>query len=104
MAWERGLNPISVLVVASITGAGGGVIRDVLLNEMPLVLYQEIYISAVAAGGVALMVAGSLGAPEGASFLIAMAVTTLLRAFAIHWEWSLPRFSLPRGPDRDDSP
>ncbi len=91
VAWDRGLNPLSVLFIASITGAGGGVIRDVLLGEMPLVLYREVYISAVVAGAGAMMLARWLGASEIIGFLIAMAIATTLRMVCIRFDWSLPR-------------
>ena len=94
LAWKGGLNPVSVLFIAGLTGAGGGVIRDVLLGEMPLVLYKEIYILAVAVGAGALMAVEELGGGAGAGFLTAMIVTFVIRALAIRFNWSLPRFTL----------
>lgn len=89
-----GMNPLSVLFVAAITGAGGGIIRDVLLNEMPLVLYKEIYITAVIVGTVCLMLVHSLGLGELAGFLAAAVVTTTVRITAIRRDWCLPRIRL----------
>lgn len=91
LAMDQGYNPLSVLFIAAITGAGGGVIRDVLLTEPPLVLYREIYILAVLAGAAAMMLARYAGAGRGAGFLAALAVTMLLRMLAIRGNWTLPR-------------
>jgi len=97
IAWAEGFNPLSILFIAAITGAGGGVIRDVLLSEVPLVLYREVYVTAVLLGAMGLMVARELGANELAGFLIAMVVTTGVRMLAIHYNWSLPRIAPPGG-------
>jgi uncharacterized membrane protein YeiH len=93
LAVNVGLNPLSVLFIAAITGAGGGIIRDVLLGEMPLVLYREIYILAVLVGASVLMLVRYVGGPAEAGFVAAMVVATALRLAAIRWQWSLPRIS-----------
>ncbi len=94
LAVNRGLNPLSVLFVAAITGAGGGVIRDVLLQRMPLVLYRDIYVTAVLLGATCLLLVRWAGGGENLGFLTAMAVTTTVRILAIHRNWSLPRIHL----------
>ncbi len=94
LAWDQGLNPISVLFIAGITGAGGGVIRDVLLGEMPLVLYKDVYILAVAIGAGGLMAVRAMGGSPNAGFLTAMIATFAIRTLAIHYNWSLPRFTM----------
>jgi uncharacterized membrane protein YeiH len=92
-AYSAGLNPISLLFVAAITGAGGGIIRDVLLGRMPVVLYREVYISAVAAGAMALLAVRYFGGDERAGFLAAWILTTVIRVISIIKNWSLPRLN-----------
>ncbi len=92
LAVEAGLNPLSVLFVAAITGTGGGIIRDVLLREVPLVLYKEVYASAVVAGAAGLVLIRYLGGGVYAGFFTALAVTLVIRVLAIWRNWSLPRF------------
>lgn len=91
LALSAGMNPLSVLFIASITGAGGGVVRDVLLNEPPLVLYREVYITAVLLGAGGLLIVRWCGAGELPGFLAAFVITTATRFAAIHWNWALPR-------------
>lgn len=91
LAMDKHLNPLSVLFVAAITGAGGGIIRDVLCIQMPLVLYREIYILAVLAGAGALLAVRWLGGSQDAAFVVAMALTTAIRVLAIRFGWRLPR-------------
>jgi len=80
-----------VVFIAVISGLGGGIIRDVLLNEMPLVLYKEIYISAVVVGALAFMTVLELGASQSLAFVLAMVVSITIRILAIRYDWSLPR-------------
>jgi uncharacterized membrane protein YeiH len=96
IAWRNNLGFLWALFIAAITGAGGGVIRDVLLNEMPLVLYKEIYITAVVLGAAALW-AGRYWFEMGelTGFMLAMVITVVIRTAAIYRSWSLPR--LPYG-------
>ena len=89
--WYKGTNPLSVLFFAAITGAGGGVIRDILLNRVPLVLYKEIYILAVILGAGAMIVVRESGGGEDVGFLTAMSITTAVRVLAIRFNWTLPR-------------
>jgi len=92
IAMRNNLDFLWVVFIAAITGAGGGVIRDVLLNEMPLVLYREVYITAVAMGAAALWVGRCyFGLSEIGGFLLAMGITTIIRMEAIYRTWSLPR-------------
>ncbi len=105
IAWKEGMNPISVVFAACLTGAGGGVIRDVLLGQMPVVLYREVYVSAVAAGAVAMMIVRALGGGEQAGFLVAMSTTMVLRLLALYYNWSLPRImGPPQPPSEPPSP
>lgn len=85
-----------VLVMGMITGCMGGLMRDVVCNEVPLVLKQgEIYVTAAFAGALAAVVLAGLGR-EGA--LIACAVVTfVLRAGSIAFGWRLPVYR-PRPP------
>ena len=96
IAWQTpGINIVSVVFIAAISGSGGGVIRDVLLNEMPLVLYKEIYVSAVVVGATAFMITTKLTADPTTGFVVGMAVTIAIRTMAIWRNWSLPRLHWP---------
>lgn len=103
IALQSGLGFLWALFVAGITGAGGGVVRDVLLGEMPLVLYKEIYITAVAFGAAALWISRQfLGFGEITGFFLGMTITIAIRVVAIWRAWSLPRVNLAAGDDAWD--
>ncbi|MEJ2744247.1 MAG: trimeric intracellular cation channel family protein [bacterium] len=101
IALQSGLGFLWAMSVACISGAGGGVVRDVLLGEVPLVLYREIYITAVIFGAAALWIARRfLGAGELTGFFLGMTITIVIRVVAIWRAWSLPRVNLTA---RDDT-
>lgn len=93
--------PYSTAVIMGVmTGVAGGVIRDVLCNEIPMVFRREIYASACILGALVYISLRQLHCPLEAASLIAMGSVFIVRMAAIHWEWTLPRFHLL---DRDSS-
>ena len=73
------------------TGTAGGVIRDVLSNEVPLIMRREIYASACVVGGVLLVFLQRTTVPNEWALLLAAGSVILLRLLAIHFNWSLPK-------------
>jgi uncharacterized membrane protein YeiH len=90
---EAGLSPVVCVALGMVTGCFGGVLRDVLLNEIPLVFRKDIYASASLAGGASyfLMIPWELTAPMAAT--IAVVVVVGLRLAVMHWKWELPNLS-----------
>ncbi|WP_371156861.1 trimeric intracellular cation channel family protein [Jannaschia sp. 2305UL9-9] len=81
------------LVMGVVTGCMGGLMRDVVCNEVPLVLKQgELYVTAALAGGVATVAARELGATGLWPLAACTVVTFLLRAGSIRFGWRLPSF------------
>ena len=79
------------LVMGVSTGCFGGLMRDVVCNEVPLVLKQgELYVTAAFAGALAAVLAVRAGLPLDAALLACAAVTFALRAGSIAFGWSLP--------------
>lgn len=98
IAREMGLPTVSVIVMGVMTGVAGGVIRDVLTNEIPLILSRgELYATAAIAGVGVYATLGSLGVEGPGAATAGMSVTVALRLAAIIWGLRLPVFSL-----RDD--
>ena len=80
-----------VLLMGVVTGTFGGMLRDVVANEVPLVLKQgELYATAAFAGSGAGLVALWLGAEEPLALLVAATVTFALRAGSMAFGWKLP--------------
>ena len=99
IAEQAGLPWLSVVLMGAITGAAGGVIRDVLCAEVPLILRRDIYATAAIAGGGCYVVLQGLGLGEITATLAGMAVVVALRFSAIIWGLQLPVFRLQ---DDDD--
>jgi len=95
IAEAAGLPAVSVVVLGTMTGVGGGVIRDVLSAEVPFVLRRgNLYASAVIFGIAAYLVLESVGVPRQAASLTGMALIAALRLAAIRWELELPVFEV----------
>ena len=85
--------PVAV-AMGVITGVAGGIIRDTMTGEIPLVFRREIYFYATAAlAGAVVFVALQHWLPDGsANVIIAATVTLLIRFAAIRWKLALPVF------------
>jgi uncharacterized membrane protein YeiH len=95
IAEAAGLPAVSVVVLGTVTGVGGGVIRDVLSAEVPFVLRRgNLYASAVILGIAVYLFLESIGVPRQAASLTGMALIAALRLAAIRWELELPVFEV----------
>ena len=90
-----GLPPFAAVAMGVLTGVGGGVIRDLLAGEVPLVLRREIYAVAALAGALVVAVAAELGRYGAAAATAAIVVTVALRMAAVWRRWDAPRPPLP---------
>ncbi len=91
------------VLMGVVTATMGGVIRDILCAELPLILRREIYATAAALGAVGFVVADRFGFPREASLSLCAALCLGLRAAAILRGWSLPAYRARPGreyPDR----
>jgi len=87
--------PVTVAVImGTITGVAGGMIRDVLCNVIPMILRQEIYATAAILGGSLFALFQHLGWPEDIALITAMLGALTLRLAAIYWQVSLPAFQI----------
>ncbi|MBM7456474.1 putative membrane protein YeiH [Oceanisphaera litoralis] len=95
-ALSYGTSGMVAVVMGVITGVAGGMIRDVLAREVPMVLQREIYATACILGGVLYTCSLALGITPLLATLLGMLGTFILRIAAIRWHLSLPAFSLNR--------
>jgi uncharacterized membrane protein YeiH len=86
--------PTIAIALGTMTGVAGGIVRDVLLNELPLVFRKEIRLYATAAmlGAGVYLALRVVHLPEPGPILVGMLTTLGLRLAAIRWDWSLPVF------------
>lgn len=86
-----GHNAELAVLLGVVTAVGGGVIRDVLLNRVPVILQREIYALAALVGAVIEVVGARLQwFPSGRTWVALMACF-VLRYLSLHYTWSLPR-------------
>ncbi|MGF1764173.1 TRIC cation channel family protein [Aliivibrio kagoshimensis] len=93
-ALNYGATPMVAVVMGVLTGCGGGIIRDILAREVPMILRSEIYATACIVGG---MIHTSLllfGLDNVSATLCGLAATLSIRLAAIRWHLSLPTFNL----------
>ncbi|GGP27658.1 trimeric intracellular cation channel family protein [Silvimonas amylolytica] len=88
-----GVHLAVAIVFGMITGIFGGVLRDILCNEIPLVLRREMYASVSLVTGAIYVGLHKLGADPGEALLVALGTGCVFRALAIRFKWELPGFS-----------
>lgn len=99
IAEREQLPAVIVVLMGTITGVAGGVVRDVLSAEIPLILRRgNLYASAAIAGASAYLLLERLGVPRQAAGLAGMVTVAALRIAAIVWGLRLPVFKLPDDP------
>jgi uncharacterized membrane protein YeiH len=96
VAEARDLSGVIVVVMATITGTAGGLLRDVLSAEVPLLLRQtDLYATAAIAGATVYLMAQSIGVDRTAAAVLGMTAVVGLRLASILWGLRLPVFLVP---------
>jgi len=91
LAYSVSHNPLLVTLVGAITAVGGGVVRDLLANEIPMVLTREFYATAAIIGSLTYFMLRLIGLGDSTSALVSMIATIALRFIAVRFRWELPR-------------
>ena len=86
-----GLNFLAITLAGMLTAIGGGVLRDVFVNEVPIVFVKELYASASFVGILAFYILLSVGTELSVVTITSMAITTTLRLVAMRYNWNLPK-------------
>lgn len=92
VAMEMGQSPVIVIVAGMITGIAGGIIRDVLCNDVPLIFSGELYATVSIVTGVIYFFGLQWGAAHEFVTILAVIVGFSLRIFAIMFNWGMPKF------------
>lgn len=98
IAVQEGARPLVAVLMGALTAAGGGVIRDMIRNELPLVLHREIYATAAVAGASTLVALHLLETPAWASVGGGIAIAFALRAWGIVSDVHLPVYTPASAP------
>ena len=85
------------VVMGVMTAAFGGIVRDVLVGEVPLVLHKEIYVTAALAGSLVFVGLLTVSAPETIAAVCGFAACFAVRGLALRYGWALPTYRPRRG-------
>jgi uncharacterized membrane protein YeiH len=89
-ALNYGLDPVMAALLGMLTGIGGGMLRDVLVSDIPAVLYSDLYAVAALAGAIVVVAGHVLKASPAASAVTGAAVCFGIRLVALQRGWRLP--------------
>ena len=84
--------PLIVVLMGTMTGVFGGILRDVITAQIPLILRREIYATAAILGISLYLALHALGVPPAVAFGAGMSLVVALRLLAIRWSLHLPVF------------
>lgn len=89
-ALEFGLGPVAAVLLGGLTGIGGGMVRDVLVSEVPTVFRAELYAVAALAGASVVVIGDLVGLPAPAVAVTGALVCFGLRMVGVRRGWKLP--------------
>jgi uncharacterized membrane protein YeiH len=89
---DAGAGGLVAVTMGVITATFGGIVRDVLGGESPIILRKEVYVTAALAAALVFVLAHDLGIARQASVIAAVVVGFAVRGCALHWGWSLPAY------------
>ncbi len=94
VALNQDLSPLIAIMMGVWTAILGGLLRDIICNEIPLVLQREIYISASVIGSLSYLSLTYLGLHSGTSEFVMLGVIFAVRMLALRFDWHLPSIRL----------
>ena len=86
-----GMNFLAMVLAGMVTAVGGGILRDMFVNEVPMVFVKELYASASFLGVVVFYVLLVSNFSLETSAIASIVVTTILRLVAMKYNWNLPK-------------
>ena len=87
---QLGLSPVIAVIMGTVSAVFGGVVRDLLANEIPLIFRKEIYATACLLGGVIYVGLGFFEIIYPWKMAMAIGVVILIRLLAVKLNWSMP--------------
>lgn len=94
MGVQNDLNPIISIAIGTMTGTFGGVIRDILCNEIPVIFRKEIYATACIIGGLAFVLLNEIGVGTDIIYIVTSLTVIVIRLLVVKYHISLPSFYL----------
>lgn len=101
IALAHGASPSIAVAMGVATATFGGLIRDILGGESPIILSQEVYITAALSGAIVFVGLVGLGGAQDEAVVVGFAASFGLRAAALHFGLTLPRYRPKMGRNGD---
>lgn len=92
-ALSIGIQPAIAVLMGMVSAVFGGVIRDIVCNEIPLIFRKEIYALTCLIGGILFMILKSLHLNQSLNILITVCFIVMFRVLAVKYKWQLPDIS-----------
>lgn len=87
---ETQLHPVICIALGTMTACFGGVLRDILCNEIPVIFRKEIYATICIVGGIFFFAMKGLHIPKDVLYLLTTVLIIAIRLIAVIFHWSLP--------------
>ncbi len=91
---SNGLSPIISIALGAITGTFGGVIRDILCNEIPVIFRKEIYATACLIGALGYVILYNLNVDNDVIYIVTSLIVISIRLVVVKFKISLPSFTM----------
>ena len=88
---EYGVSPLAAIILGMFSAVMGGVIRDTLINEIPLIFRKEIYATACLSGAALFVILRALGVDDNVNAISGVVVIFIVRILAVKFRWTLPK-------------
>lgn len=89
---ELGFHPVIAAIMGMFSAVMGGVIRDTLTNDTPVIFRKEIYATACLAGAILFLILYSFEVNRTVNFIISGLSIITIRLLAVYYKWSIPKF------------
>lgn len=90
VALDYDVSPLIAIIMGMLTGVAGGIVRDLLSDEILLILRRDIYATASLAGATVFVILSSTAINDDLTLIFGVLTTLTLRLAAIRWKWTLP--------------
>lgn len=88
------LSPVICILLGTVTACFGGVMRDILCNEIPVIFRKEIYATACLSGGVMFFILQLLNIPNDIVSILSASTIITIRLLAVKFKWSFPQIEI----------
>ena len=86
---QFGLSPMICIILATMSGSFGGLIRDILVNEIPVILRKEVYASACIVGAIGFLLLEKLNINQDLQYILTSSLVITIRLLAVKHGWEM---------------